>query len=150
MKYTILILIAFLAISCSKTRVNPIPKYTSLIGSWRMETNNGIDVSFDIISNPNTLILYSANTKVTYQGITSSPVAYDYQIDVSNGYTIQLYSTVNTSVETTNATFFDNLRSNSTFTQLSGDSGRAYVGGYVSQTNLPINFTPPITINRIK
>lgn len=117
-----------------------------------METNNGVDVTFDIIVKNSSL--YSSNAKVTYKGITSTP---DYvtqvTIDKAGNFNISLWSyispTTNANDNVYNLTSYSSVH-NITNDQLTTSVGFSSVTGYLSNAANIITFTAPVIIDRVK
>jgi hypothetical protein len=144
-------LILMLAVSCSKNDAQPA--YKSLVGNWKMVTNNGVDLKFEIISDPNnSSTLFMAFPYVSYNGQTSitGNQAVSFPLTLSNGlYNVNFAYVMGTWA---NGASLTNVQENSTLTMLTANSGWVSLAGF--NTTLPqpwvVNLTSPIIINRVK
>ena len=170
MKNLLLILVFVVAISCTfdniPTKSYPPPQISQplLAGSWKMETNRGVDVSFDVVEyggkswTKHTILGYNGVKSVFFSSDDSSAlVPISVPILKSPAGSIQLQMGVHRKnfSEVENQISFYSLQPNSTYTQLTGKLGYVNVFGFDSVTSIPpfydtINFKPPIVINRIR
>lgn len=91
-KKLLLFLIVALTISCSEKEIQPT--YTSLVGSWQMETNNGVDISFEILD-CNIGVLLITNFYLSFNGKILNPPESIYllqpiEIPIDGSHTLSL------------------------------------------------------------
>jgi hypothetical protein len=169
MKNLLLILVFVLAISCTydniSTKSYPPPQISQplLVGSWKMETNRGVDVSFDVVEyggkswTKHTILGYNGKTTVLAPDDSGARVPITEPIMKSPTGSIQLLMWADRSYysDAENEVSFYSLQPNTSYTQLIGKLGYSVVFGLDSNTSIPplldtINFKSPIIINKVK
>jgi hypothetical protein len=125
-----------------------------------METNRGVDVSFDIIDSEGKS--WTQNVILSYNGVTTvpddglDPIAEPILKSPPGSIQLQMWTLRNVNVDAGNEVSYYSSQPNSAYTQLTGRSGYASVFGVGNSwpSSLPlldtINFKSPIIINRIK
>lgn len=174
-KIILFITIVMVIIGCSKNEIQPvvtkptIPKQYSdkdLIGNWKLE-NNGVTISFDIVSDPYHKIsdtIYLRHAIITYNSVTSTPPdtvankSSTFKINKTNeGYNIVFGSEViNGNYTGANTTQFFSCKVNSDYTELAPIAGNYPDGswtslvGYIDANFLIVNFSSPVVITKTK
>jgi len=133
-----------------------------LVGNWKMETNRGVDVSFDIIDSIGKS--WSQNVRLGYRGITAmpygvSPITVPILKSPAGSIALHLWTLRNNNnTDVGNEILFYSLQTNSIYTELTGKLGYAVVFGldnsFPPSSPYPlldtINFKSPIVINKLK
>jgi hypothetical protein len=161
-----LLLISVLVVSCTYNNIQPKPSLPPqisqplLVGSWKMVTNKGVDVSFDIVESygkswtQNTILGYNGKTTFYDDDGGFDPITKPTLKSPAGSIALQLWASPFIYSDVGDAIYFYSLQPNSTYTQLTGKLGYASVYG-LSSNSLPplldtINFKSPIVINKIK
>ncbi len=145
---------------------NPLAKQISqplLVGSWKMVTNNGVDVSFDIVESSG--LTWTKRTILTYKGRTTvfneddsamlSPIYQAALKSQAGAFDLQLWADPKYNSDLSDLVVFNGLQPNSNYSQLTGKLGQARVWGLDTTYSGPplldtVNFKSLIIINRVK
>jgi hypothetical protein len=164
------LLILLVVISCTFDNVAPYlpPQQISqplLVGSWKMVTNKGVDVSFDIVESGGKS--WSTSTILSYQGRSTVfneddsaglvPIYKSILKSPAGSILLDLWADPKHNVDISDQISFYSLQPNSTYSQLTGKLGYAHVWGIDTAYRGPtgpfrdtVNFKSPIIINRVK
>lgn len=131
-----------------------------LVGSWKMVTNSGVDISFDIVElngkswTKNTILRYNGVSTVLNEDVVIAPIIEPLLKSPAGSIQLQMWA-VRSNTDIENEVSFYSLQPNSSFNQLTGGSGYANVFGLDSTNSLPplldtIHFKSPVIINKVK
>jgi hypothetical protein len=166
MKNLLLTTVFALLFSCAYDNIEqkafPPPQISEplLVGSWKMITNSGVDVSFDIVElngkswTKNTILRYKGVSTVLNDDVVINPITEPLLKSPAGSIQLQMWA-VRNNTDIENEVSFYSLQPNHSFNQLTGQLGYANVFGLDSTNSLPplldtITFKSPIIINKIK
>lgn len=134
MKNLLLTIVFTSLLSCTYDNIDQKtlpPKQISeplLVGSWKMVTNSGVDVSFDIVEfsgkswTKNTILSYKGVTTVLNDDVVITPITEPLLKSPNGSIQLQMWAVrINTDIE--NEVSFYSLQPNSSFNQLTGGLG---------------------------